>query len=250
MSEKVKELDPFKPEEPTIPGVTGNPARKKRPPQPPRIALPQTAPVNNARPLNAISPRLWLAVVATLIVLVSLGVYLRKRPGASYPAQPATVAAGSELAPKKAPPAVPVIPKAPGPVATTSELEKPWSSKRFIFRVPLNSEDVPAMVVKLPGGVYWGVSMREPYGTCELQYVNDPRVLAADYQFTATHPMLTDPCSRAVFDLTEYGSGPNGVIRGAIVKGGAIRPPIAIEIRVRGKEVIATRIEPLASYQH
>ena len=99
------------------------------------------------------------------------------------------------------------------------------------------------MVVKLPGGIYWGFSMREPYGTCELQYVSDVRVLASNFQVAATHPMLTDPCSHAVFDLTQYGSGPNGVIRGAIVKGGAIRPPIAIEIQVRGKEVVATRIE-------
>jgi hypothetical protein len=242
MSEKVKELDPFKPEEPTIPGVTGNPARKKPAPQPPRTALPQSAPAAKSG-LSAISLRVWLAIVVILIALVSLGVYSRTHPSPSNPARPATVTAASELAPTKVPPAAPVLPMGPGPIATTSELEKPWSSKRFMFRAPLTAEDVPAMVVKLPGGVYWGFSMREPYGSCELQYVNNPSLLAANYQFTAAHPMLTDPCSHAVFDLTQYASGPNGVVRGAIVKGGAIRPPIAIQIEVRGKQVIATRIE-------
>jgi hypothetical protein len=100
------------------------------------------------------------------------------------------------------------------------------------------------MVVRLPGGVFWAISMREPFGTCELEYVTNVQKLEADYQLAADHPMVADPCSHAVYDLTRYSPGPNGVVRGATAKGESIRPPIAIEVRVRGKEVVATRIEP------
>jgi hypothetical protein len=55
--------------------------------------------------------------------------------------------------------------------------------------------------------------------------------------------MVGDPCNRAVFDLTRYGTGPNGVIRGAIVSGQGVRPPTAIEIKVRGKQIVATQLE-------
>lgn len=41
MSDKPKEQDPFKPQEPNIPGVTGNPARNKLAPEPPRSATSQ-----------------------------------------------------------------------------------------------------------------------------------------------------------------------------------------------------------------
>lgn len=85
--------------------------------------------------------------------------------------------------------------------------------------------------------------MREPFGTCELEYVTDLRKLASDYRLHADHPMVGDPCNFAVYDLTRYGAGPNGVVRGAMIKGQGVRPPLAIEIKVRGKEVIATQME-------
>lgn len=101
------------------------------------------------------------------------------------------------------------------------------------------------MVVRLPGGDMWGFSLREPFGECELQYVTDLKVLEIDYGFHAQHPMVVNPCTRAVYDLMRYGGGaPNGgLVRGEIVAGSGVRPPMAIEMSTRGREIIAVRGE-------
>ena len=135
------------------------------------------------------------------------------------------------------------VPIGPGPVATAAELAKPWSSKRFVFRAPQTADDVPALVVHLPGNVYWGISMREPFGSCEMQYVTDLSRIANEYHYTAAHPMVVDPCNHAVYDLEKYGPGPNGVVRGAIVYGAGVRPPLAIEMKAKGNQVVAVQIE-------
>jgi hypothetical protein len=133
----------------------------------------------------------------------------------------------------------------PGVVASTSDLSKAWSAKRFLFRSPLSTDLVPAMVVRLPGGQYWGFSLREPFGSCQLAYVTDLQKLQSDYGFHASHPMVVDPCNQTVFDLLQYAPGESegGLVRGAIVQGGGLRPPLAIEIRVEGRDVRAVRSE-------
>lgn len=244
MSDEPKQLNPFKPQDPSIPGVTGNPARVKPAPQPPRVVLPQSPRPPAPNILSAISPRVWMAVGTIAIALVALGMYSKKHAASVSEAQTAPVADPTDLAPVPPVQLAPTMPLGPGPIASITELGKTWSSKRFVFRAPQTADDVPAMVVRLPGGVFWAISMREPFGTCELEYVTNVQKLAVDYQLTADHPMVADPCSHAVYDLTRYSPGPNGVVRGATAKGESIRPPIAIELRVRGKEVVATRIEP------
>ena len=134
------------------------------------------------------------------------------------------------------------IPFGPGPVATKEEMAKPWASKRFIFHDAGTMRDIPALVVHLPGGQYCGISLREPYGDCEMQYVS-PEELKAQYGVIASHPMVGDPCNRAVFDLLQYGTGPAGLVRGEIVQGPGLRPPVAIQIRTEGSEIIAVRME-------
>ncbi len=241
MSEKPKEQDPFKPTEPNIPGVTGNPARSKPAPEPPRPAAPQFR--NSASAPEKVPAQKWLSIAAIVIVLVSLALYVWKHSSTSEQAQvvPAAVPV-VDLPPPPSQPVVP-LPVGPGPVATTAELAKAWSSKRFVFRVAQTSENIPALVVHLPSGVYWGLSLQEPYGTCEMEYVTDLEKLQRVYNFQADHPMVADPCNHAVYDLTKYGTGPNGVVRGAIVSGQGVRPPIAIEVKVRGKQVVATQVE-------
>jgi len=132
---------------------------------------------------------------------------------------------------------------APGEIATAAELSKPWSSKRFIFHDRLTSENLDAIAVRLPGGALWGISLREPYGTCQLQYVTDLAVLQSQYGFAADHPMVVNPCSGAIYDLARYGGGPNGLVRGEVVHGVAVRPPIGIDVVARGEKIVATRIE-------
>lgn len=187
---------------------------------------------------------MWMGVAAIVIVIIALGMYSKRKPATESDVQTAPVSDPVDLRPAQPAQATANLPLGPGPIATTAELNKTWSSKRFLFRAPETADDVPAMVVKLPGDVLWAISMRAPFGTCDLEYVTNLQKLATQYQLTADHPMVADSCTHTVYDLTRYGSGPNGVVRGAIVKGEGIRPPIAIEVRARGKEVVATRIEP------
>jgi len=138
---------------------------------------------------------------------------------------------------------------APGVIARLDELQKPWSSLEFTFVRPDTHEDVPALVVRLPGTAgssssYWGFSLEEPYEKCQLVYVTDLSKLSAQFGFNATHPMVGDPCDGAVFDPLGMGTRPDGAwVRGVIVQGGALRPPISIELEVRGQNLYAERIE-------
>jgi len=243
MSDKPKEPDPFKPTEPNIPGVTGNPARSKPAPEPPRPAAPQFR--SSAGAPEKKSARKLLSIAVIVAVLVGLALYVWKH--SSAPEQRPVAAAVAAAPSVDLPPVVaqlpPNMPVAPGPVATTAELATAWASKRFVFRATQTSENIPGLVVHLPSGVYWGISLRQPYGTCELEYVTDVGKLERQYRFHADHPMVVDPCNRVVFDLARYGTGPNGEVRGAIVSGRGVRPPIGIEVRVRGKQVFATQLE-------
>jgi serine/threonine protein kinase len=136
------------------------------------------------------------------------------------------------------------LPIAPGVIATTEELSQPWASKEFIFHNVLTGSNVPGMVVHLPRGGYWGFSLIEPYGTCRLEYVTDLQKLANTYGYRADHPLIADPCNKSLFDLLRYGGPIDASVRGDIVSGASVRPPIAIEIEQHGNSILATQIEP------
>ena len=189
---------------------------------------------------------LWVALSVLAVFFVLGGgffYWMRSSPvKATGPVSPAVTAPADPVAPPRA---AENLLQGPGPIGTTADLPRAWSSKRFLFRDALTSEIGPAMVVRLPGGEYWGFSLREPFGNCELQLVTDLKRLKSEYNLSADHPMVIDPCSRTVYDLLRYSGGApdNGLVRGEIVQGSGIRPPMAIEIRVKGKDVIATRME-------
>jgi hypothetical protein len=233
--------NPFKPEQPNIPGVVKKVAVQSaaEAPAPEHASLP-------AKFSSTQMPPLWVILSATGVLgICLLAVWWTRGTSAkekseSEPVTAVAVASGADSAPAKAPEK---LAAGPGEIATTSELGKEWSSKKFIFRDPLTAQEAPAMVVHLPGGVYWGFSLREPYGTCEMELVTDMAKLRSEYNYRGSHPMVGDPCNRAVFDLTKYGSGPAGLVRGEIAQGAAVRPPLAIEIQVHGKQVIAKKIE-------
>src|ERR1700741_5060937 len=232
--------NPFKPTDPKIPGVS--PRKESSRSFAPPAADQSPAP---ARFSMSQMPPLWLILSASsLVVICLIAVWWMRGTSAkeNNTGLEATVPARAPEENKPAP-AAEQLPVGPGEIATTSELARDWSAKKFIFRDPLTSREAPAMVVHLPGGVYWGFSLVEPYGTCEMEFVTDMQKLRADYGFRGTHPMVGDPCNRAVFDLTRYGSGPAGLVRGEIAHGAAVRPPLAIEIEVRGKQVLAKKIE-------
>lgn len=183
---------------------------------------------------------LWAAgggAILVLIIAIFWWAY-----GVTKAAHSVSVAAAPVTAAQPAPPKpVETLPVAPGPIATISQMKEPWSTRKFFYRYS-DGTLRPAMLVHLRGDTYWAFSLREPFGTCQLELANVER-LRDYYELAAKYPMVGDPCSRTVYDLTRYGSGPNGLVRGAIVAGTGSRPPLAIEVQVEGQEIVASRSE-------
>lgn len=238
MPDKDSKTDPFKPQQPRIPGVSYNEPAKKEAEE----VAPEVPPARRIIPLPANIPPTWIIIALVGALVLGGGVAWwthsssAKEPGPIKEAE----ATAQAVVPEKP---VEKLAVAPGEVATTDELAKPWSSKRFVFRDTSTRRDTPAIVVHLPGGTYWGLSLREPFGSCEMEYVTDLQKLEAEYHYRAAHPMVGNPCNKTVFDLTRYGTAPSGLVRGEIAQGAGVRPPMAIEIRTQGKHVLAVRME-------
>ena len=241
--------DPFSPKTPAIPGVPAqDPDRKKTAPPSPRPVAPIAAAPQSGPPEDDSKQRM-IAIAACLGAVLLLALFLIV-PKLMSPAKPVeapvqatapTTNADAELSAAAA--LTSSGPVAPGVIATTDELAKPWASKHFNYRDPITGQTTPALVVHLSNGSYWGFSMVEPYGTCKLEFVTDLAKLHTEYNFDATHPMVVDPCQHAVFDLLQYSGASNSEVRGALVHGVGVRPPLAIEIEQHGKEISASRME-------
>jgi hypothetical protein len=137
-------------------------------------------------------------------------------------------------------------------VAGVAEMAKPWSSRDFYIKNGLTGENIAAILIRLPAGSasqasgYWAFSINAPYGNCKLEYITDLGKLKNDYDFRAAkHPMVGNPCSRTVFDplKTTNLPGTGAIVRGAIVQGSDLRPPLGVEISVRDKKILAVRAE-------
>ncbi len=121
----------------------------------------------------------------------------------------------------------------------------PWHKHR------VSGENVPAILVRLPTGSagsptsYWAFSLNAPFGNCRLEYVTDVKKLRTDYDFhAAKHPMVGNPCSRTVYDPLKMMNIPGSVwVRGAIVQGSDLRPPLGIEVEIHDKQILAARME-------
>jgi hypothetical protein len=230
-----KRTNPFKPIQPSIPGVQLSIEAK----------TPADGPALTAASAAASRLLIWILAAALAVCIGGGAFFLWQRGSSSQadrpsapPTQPAPPAAAEAEKPALN------LPVGPGPVATTEELAKTWAAKRFLFRDPVTSEPVPAVIVHLPDGSYWAFSLREPFGTCGLDYVTELQKLASDYNFRAAHPMVVNPCNHTVYDLLRYGSSSDGgLVRGEVVEGTGIRPPMAIEVRVEGKQLVTGRME-------
>jgi len=237
MPDNISNNDPFKPQQPRIPGVSGRAAEEKS------AAPAESLPIaDRVRSLQAHLPPTWIMVSVAGALLLGIGVAWWSHGASAKEDQPVEAPAAPAAAPAPPKPAE-KLPVGPGEIAATDKLEKTWSSQKFIFHDRATSRDVPAMVVHLPGETFWAFSLIEPYGNCELEYVTDLDKLRSEYSYRAEHPMVADTCNKSVFDLTHYGSSPGGLVRGEIAQGAAVRPPMAIEIRIQGKRIIAVRME-------
>lgn len=134
----------------------------------------------------------------------------------------------------------------PNAIATLDELARPWSSKAFKFADPQSHEDVAAMVIHLPGSgqSFWAFSLNTPFSRCPLQYVSDLSALSERFAFPATHPMVVSDCDGTIYDPLKMATLSDGSwARGDIVRGSGIRPPLAIQVEVRGRQLVAGRME-------
>jgi hypothetical protein len=240
----VKKLDPFKPQQPTIPGVEPQAERAR----PEAAAAPAPAPPKDeaAAPVShAAQPKIILIVLGAVVAVVLVGGLIIWGKVSASKAIPVSA---DKAAPAETPPPAPAAPSepmGPGLIATVGELAKPWASKHFQYRNFVSGQLEPALVVHLPHGEYWGFSLVEPFGTCQLEFVTDLEKLKTEYGYRAEHPMVGDPCNHTVYDLLRYGGGAStdDLVRGVIVQGNGIRPPMAIEIKLQGNNVLAGRSE-------
>jgi len=223
--------DRFKAEMPHIPGVSD--------------ARPQDSAVQ--KPASSKRFLIGALLIVTCSVVVVAGLRMSRSGASSLPAADAlplpessTAAATSE----------PPLPSAPGPIATTEELAKPWTSKKFNYVRPDTHETVSAMVIRLPGvagdrsNAYWAFGLVPPFGRCDMDYVTDPKELSARYGYSTNHPMLAAACNGSLYDPLRMGViGSGAWVRGEVAQGPGIRPPTAIRIQVTGHSIIADRIE-------
>lgn len=150
MSEQTPAPDRYKAEMPQIPGVTV--------PKPKLGGL-----------LGKINPAVRL-ILGLLVVLLVGGIaarwFFRPRAAEMPPPEPArqieVPTPASDLNPP--PQATEMNPM----IASTAELAQPWSSKKFFFRNRLTGENVPALIIRLPGGSptqpssYWAFGLQVP----------------------------------------------------------------------------------------
>ena len=223
-------LERFRPTMPQIPGVGD--------------ARPRTSTITNDA--NA-KRRLQIGGLAAAVFVVGIAILWWARTafhGTQEPASSQTTESS-----RRAPAPIDGTNTAPvneGPIiaATAKEVAKPWSAKKFNYVKPLSQENVDAMVIRLPGGGLWAFALREPYGHCDLEFVTDLAQLAKKYGYRASHPMVASPCTNTVYDPLKVGAlGANVWVRGEIVQGGGLRPPISIDVVEKGRSIIADRME-------
>jgi hypothetical protein len=241
MAEDPRKLDRYKSQMPEIPGVAA---------QPDSAADADTS--GKAQSSGDLTARIAGPAIA-IVVVVALGIWLFTRT--PRPAPPVSSSTASPSPAVADPPAAAAPAAAAKPVsgivvvASLEELAKPWSSKPFVFHQSLGDGAVEALAVRLPGPAnraasYWAFSLQQPFGKCRLEWVPDTDQLSSQYGFQASHPMVASPCDGTLYDPLKLGTTPKGAwARGEVVHGNGIRPPIEIELRLEGSQVIATRIE-------
>jgi hypothetical protein len=218
----------FKTDMPQIPGVAPSKPRRRNP---------------------LLSLILGFAVVGVLILLS--GRWLTH----SHTVEPVRVEPAAQIEVPPAPPdpsaSLPHADEKNPAIANIADFAQPWSSADFFVKNRLTGENIPATIVRLPGGSaasassYWAFSRKAPYGSCLLEYVSDLDKLRTEYDYRAAkHPLVGNPCSRTLYDPMKTANLPGDIwIRGGIVQGSDLRPPFGVEIEIQDKQILAIRSE-------
>jgi hypothetical protein len=219
----------YKADMPQIPGVSSTPRRPRS---------------------NPLLPLIAGIVVFGVLLFLAVRWFAHSKPAVPVRAQaPAQI----EVPPAPPDPAslLPHADKNNPVIAEVAGLSKPWSSAEFFIHDVATGENVPATIVRLPSGSpnapsgYYAFSHKAPSGTCPLEYITDLDKLHNDYDFrSATHPLVGNPCSHTLYDPLKTVNLPGNIwIRGAIVQGSDVRPPLGVEIKIQDKEILAIRTE-------
>ena len=189
-------------------------------------------------------------LLAGMLGSLAVKTFTHRADSAAPPAppdiSPSSEAQSNETGPVQGPPNVT---ESNPEVAALSELARPWSSKRFFYRSSSSPKYIAAIIVRLPGPAsesrsYWAFSLEAPFSQCEFAYIDDVEKLSSEYGFAARHPMVVNPCSHSVFDPVQLKELPGNIlVRGAIVQGYDLRPPYAIDVRVKGNQIQALAME-------
>jgi hypothetical protein len=220
-----------------------HPAQRKLTPEMPRI--PGLAPTPPREPRQV--KQLITVILAALLCVSGFALWLSHRRHSGLNASAASGTPIAQASTSDAP-SVTKIDTEPNTIGTLYELAQPWSSKTFLFVDPKTQQGVPAMVIHLPGPPaepsFWAFALTNPLSRCQLQFVTDLSALSLRFAYPAAHPMVVSDCDGVVYDPLKMATLPNGSwVRGYIVRGGGIRPPISIQVEVRGRDVIAKRME-------
>jgi hypothetical protein len=215
--------------------------------------MPQIPGVGGAQRSSGLSTNatrmIQIGGLAAAGLLIAVGIFWWVKSASSRGPQPTSLEPAAVESPAATPdPAAsaPAAPAADGPTvaATIEEMAKPWSAKKFRFVKPVTQEALDAMVIRLPNGTLWAFALLEPYGRCELEYVTDLGQLAKQYGYRAAHPMVVNPCNKTIYDPLKVGPlGGDTWVRGEIVQGQGLRPPISIDVQVSGQSIVADKIE-------
>jgi hypothetical protein len=223
-------FDPFRPEMPNIPGVSQGSLPSRRGPS----GIDQQS-------------LLQIGGIAAVVVLIVAAIFwwVRSKPQVAAKPSAADVEVAEQAAPiPPLPSSMAPVPEGPTVAATADQLSKPWDSKKFTFVKPLTHQNIEGMVIRLPGGGLWAFALLEPYGRCKLEFVTDLGKLASKYKYSASHPMVVNPCDSTVYDPLKVGSiGGDTWARGEIVQGAGMRPPISIDVKETGRSIIADNVE-------
>ena len=226
---------------PTVQHPPGPPAPKKAAPAMPLI------PGVNDKPAGAqvqLKP-LITVIVAALLCAACFAIWLSHRRQADQKLSASATVAVPE-APISDSPSTTKTEMDPNVIAKLDELAKPWSSKNFNFVDPQTHDSAGAIAIRLPGAgeSFWAFSLNTPFSRCQLQYVTDLSALSQRFAYPATHPMVVSECDGTIYDPLKMATLSDGSwVRGDIVRGGGIRPPIAIQVEVRGHQLVAARME-------
>jgi Rieske Fe-S protein len=115
-------------------------------------------------------------------------------------------------------------------VVDQATVAKAWDAAEFTFE--LDVEQLPGIVIKLPGERWYTSSLICPHAKCTVRYFSDINVAQDTFDVDVKNPVLGCPCHFSVFDVA------NG---GRVIHGPAPNPPLQLVAIARDGKVFVNR---------